>query len=208
MKTTLGAAAVVLALSLGSARAYVDTCNGLLTIDFINPPPVIHVGDTLTVRVTLARARSRAAASSRSPSCSTIGIAPRPWRRTARRRTPLPSPSRTIWWWTRRAFGRLAAAQADMERHLSIQGPVWFLHLAERSRNRGRRMPQGASTTSHSDIRGLPGQSRMTVFRREEDAVWGVRPRAPQQTHPATLGEAPRLDARRRVVGGAHERPL
>src|SRR5262249_61328041 len=53
MKTTLGAAAVVLALSLGSARAYVDTCNGLLTIDFINPPPVIHVGDTLTVRVTL-----------------------------------------------------------------------------------------------------------------------------------------------------------
>jgi hypothetical protein len=51
MKKTLVAA--VLALAVGPAAWAVDTCNGLLAIDFVNPPAVVHVGDTLTVMVTL-----------------------------------------------------------------------------------------------------------------------------------------------------------
>ena len=51
MKKTLVAA--VLALAVGPAAWAVDTCNGLLAIDFVNPPAVVHVGDTLTVKVTL-----------------------------------------------------------------------------------------------------------------------------------------------------------
>src|SRR5262245_44797343 len=46
-------ASMVLALAIGPAAWAVDTCNGLLTIEFINPPPVVHVNDILTVRVTL-----------------------------------------------------------------------------------------------------------------------------------------------------------
>jgi hypothetical protein len=46
-------ASMVLALAIGPAAWAVDTCNGLLTIEFINPPPVVNVNDILTVRVTL-----------------------------------------------------------------------------------------------------------------------------------------------------------
>jgi hypothetical protein len=37
----------VLVLAATAARAQ-DTCTGLLTIEFLNPPAVVHVNDLLT----------------------------------------------------------------------------------------------------------------------------------------------------------------